>query len=168
MELNQFPGLPARGMTGWLALAKALLPLRGPPWVVHGAPPWPGWQLCSATCSMVLSQLGSEGGGQLAVLDALRLAANSAGDSSGKHSGLATLTRLPPSLHPLLHWLRWLHTSGPVPSFHPGLSPLLILPPSLNTFSTSAFTAPNFCIRKFFPKESLQFPSSWKRWPFGI
>lgn len=107
---------------------------------------------------MVRSQLGSEEGGQLAVLDSLRLAADSAGDFSGKHSALTTPTQLPPSLRPPLPRLHWLHTAGPVPSFHPGLSSLLILPHSLSTFPTSVLTALKFVSGNFSPRSRYNFP----------
>lgn len=71
---------------------------RPPPTRVAGTPP----QLCSATCSVLLSQLGSEEGGQLAILTALGLGVNLAACSRRGRllwemlSPLATWTQLSP------------------------------------------------------------------------
>lgn len=92
---------------------------------VAGTPP----QLCSATCSTLLIQLGSEEGGQLAILTALGLGVNLAACS---HRGsllwemlspLATLTQLSPGFCLLSSPLCWLLAQSiAVPSPSPPLA----------------------------------------------
>lgn len=75
------------------------------------------------------SQLGSEGGGQLAILEALRLTANSAGGFSGKHlpsqpTQLPSISRRPPC-HPFGPQLPYSlgtlpQPVTPIPKFVPG------------------------------------------------
>ena len=124
---------------------------------VAGTPP----QLCSATCSVLLSQLGSKEGGQLAILTALGLGVNLAACS---HRGsllwemlspLATLTQLSPGfclLSSLFCWL--LAQSVAVPS----LSPPLVHPISLRALPQHHDPHSQVRAQKLSPKKGFQNP----------
>ena len=123
---------------------------------VAGTPP----QLCSATCSVLLSQLGSKEG-QLAILTALGLGVNLAACSCRGSllwemlSPLATLTQLSPGfclLSPLFCWL--LAQSVAFPS----LSPPLVHPISLRALPQHHDPHSQVRARKLSPKKGCQNP----------
>ena len=115
-------------------------------------------QLRRATCSVLLSQLGREEGGQLAILAALGLGINLAALSRRGSllwetlSPLATLTQLSPSFRlpsPLLCWL---------PAYSVPASTLSPPPVSLSALPHLCDTHSPVHIRKLSPKESFQNP----------